>query len=404
VELGPKAGEHGGEIVFEGSVPELLKNGTCLTSRYLSGALSIPVPKLRRPDSEKSIFIRGASEHNLKNIDIRIPMHMFVAVTGVSGSGKSTLVHSVLYAGLRKKKGGFDGTAGRCRAIEGVENIDRVELVDQSPIGRSPRSNPVTYTKAFDHIRELLASTPAARARGYKPGHFSFNVSGGRCDTCEGDGVQRVEMQFLADVVLTCDVCKGRRYKQEVLDVRYRGKNIDDILRMTVAEAIEFFSGSVEGGRVTRKLGLLSDVGLAYLRLGQPATTLSGGEAQRMKLALHLGGYESAGSALFIFDEPTTGLHLDDIAKLLECFERLIGAGHSVVVIEHNLHVIKAADVVIDLGPEAGDGGGMVVVTGTPEEVAKHKASWTGKFLRPLLSGSGGRESKDSNIRTRNGV
>ncbi len=399
VELGPHAGEQGGEIVYEGSVDKMLRHERSLTGQYLSGSKSIPVPPSRGDDSEQSIFIRGASEHNLRDIDVRIPLQRLVVVTGVSGSGKSTLVHSVLYANLQKQKGGFDGTPGRCKRIDGGTNIDRVELVDQSPIGRSPRSNPVTYVKAFDHIREIFAATPAARARGFRPGHFSFNVPGGRCDTCEGDGVQRIEMQFLADVILTCDACKGKRYKQEVLEIRYRGKNIDDILRMTVEEALSFFSESAEGAKVVRKLRILTEVGLGYLRLGQPATTLSGGEAQRMKLALHLSGSEGAGSALFIFDEPTTGLHLDDIATLLACFRRLLDAGHSVLIIEHNLHVIKTADFIIDLGPEAGDKGGTVVVTGSPEEVAAHNASWTGRYLRPLL-GKG--TKKGVKVSTRN--
>lgn len=385
IDLGPKAGELGGEVVFSGSLAELAERGEGLTADYLSGRKQIAVPTKRRPDSESSIFIRGAAENNLKSVDVRIPLQMFVCITGVSGSGKSTLVHNVLYAGLQKMKGGFEGSVGKVRSIEGGDRVERVELVDQSPIGRSPRSNPITYIKVFDLIRDLMAAQPASKVRGFKPGHFSFNVPGGRCETCEGDGVQRIEMQFLADLYLTCETCKGRRFKQEVLDVRYRGKNIDDILRMTVSEAIAFFSASADGQRVAKRLGVLADVGLGYLRLGQPATTLSGGEAQRIKLAHYLSGSDDQGHALFIFDEPTTGLHLDDIATLLRCFEALLQAGHSLIVIEHNMHVVKSADFVIDLGPEAGEKGGEVVVTGTPEEVARHPRSHTGRYLRELL-------------------
>jgi excinuclease ABC subunit A len=385
VDLGPKAGESGGEVVYAGPTEELLKDGKGLTAEYLRGERTIPVPGQRRPDAESSILIRGASEHNLKGIDVRIPLGLFVCITGVSGSGKSTLVHNVLYAGLQKLKGGYDGTVGKMKGIEGAERVDRVELVDQSPIGRSPRSNPVTYIKVFDLIRELLASAPAARVKGFKPGHFSFNVPGGRCETCEGDGVQRIEMQFLADLYLTCESCKGKRFKQEVLDIRFRGKNIDDILRLTVSEAIRFFGEHSESRRIAKRLGVLAEVGLGYLRLGQPATTLSGGEAQRIKLAQHLTAGDEGGHALFIFDEPTTGLHLDDIATLVHCFHALLAAGHSLVVIEHNLHVIKSADLIIDLGPDAGDQGGEIVAVGTPEEVAQNERSWTGRYLRSVL-------------------
>ncbi len=385
VDIGPRAGEHGGEIVFEGTMEQLLQHQTSLTAKYIQGTLKIPVPKSRRPDSEQSLFVRGASENNLKHVDIRIPLNMFVCVTGVSGSGKSTLVHQVLYAGIMKRKGGYDGTAGKCKTIEGIDYIDRVELIDQSPIGRSPRSNPITYMKVFDLIRDLLAHTPAAKTHGYPPGHFSFNVPGGRCEVCEGDGLQRIEMQFLADIFLPCESCKGKRFKQEVLDIRYRGKNVDDILTMTVTEAMEFFSASPESRRISKRLKVLDDVGLGYLRLGQPATTLSGGEAQRMKLAHHLTTTEQEGKALFIFDEPTTGLHFDDIAKLLKCFDALVEAGHSILVIEHNMDVVKCADFVIDLGPDAGERGGEIIATGTPEEIAKNPRSATGGFLRRYL-------------------
>jgi excinuclease ABC subunit A len=385
VDIGPRAGEHGGEIVFNGTVDRLLQSTSSLTAQYLNGTLNIPTPVSRKSDGEQSLFIRGASEHNLKNIDIRIPLNMFVCVTGVSGSGKSTLVHEVLYAGIMKRRGGYDGTAGKCKTIEGIDFINRVELVDQSPIGRSPRSNPVTYMKIFDLIRDLLAQTPSARTRGYKVGHFSFNVPGGRCEVCEGDGLQRIEMQFLADIFLPCDSCKGKRFKQEVLDVRYRGKNVDDILNMTVTEAIEFFRVSADSRRVAKRLKILDDVGLGYLRLGQPATTLSGGEAQRIKLAHHLSASEQEGKALFIFDEPTTGLHFDDIAKLLKCFDALVQAGHSILVIEHNMDVVKCADFVIDLGPEAGERGGEIVATGKPEEIVLNPRSYTGRFLKKYI-------------------
>jgi excinuclease ABC subunit A len=385
VDMGPRAGEHGGEIVFCGEAENLVKHDTSLTAQYLNGKLLIPKPKKRRKDVEQSIFLKGASEHNLKNIDVRIPLGMFVCVTGVSGSGKSTLVHEILYAGIQKMRGGFEGSVGRVGAIEGAEYIDRVELVDQSPIGRSPRSNPTTYIKVFDLVRDLLAHTQAARIRGFAPGHFSFNVTGGRCDVCEGDGFQKIEMQFLADLYLTCESCKGKRFKQEVLEVRYHGKNVDDILSMTVTEAIQFFAAHPDGRRVAQRLKVLDDVGLGYLRLGQPATTLSGGEAQRIKLALHLTASQSEGRTLFVFDEPTTGLHFDDIAKLLKCFDALVEAGHSLVVIEHNMHVVKCADFIIDLGPEGGEAGGQVVATGTPEQIAKSDRSYTGQFLRKYL-------------------
>ena len=385
VDMGPKAGEYGGEVVCCGTIEQVLKHPTSLTAQYLNGKLRIPTPRKRRRDMEQSILIKGAAEHNLKGIDVRIPLGMFVCVTGVSGSGKSTLVHEILYAGIQKMKGGFEGSVGRFGSIAGAEHIERVELVDQSPIGRSPRSNPVTYLKIFDLIRDLLAHTQAARIRGFLPGHFSFNVPGGRCDVCEGDGFQKVEMQFLADLYLTCETCKGRRFKQEVLEVRYHGKNVDDLLRMTITEAIEFFGQHADGRKVAQRLKVLDEVGLGYVRLGQPATTLSGGEAQRIKLANHLTASKSEGRALFIFDEPTTGLHFDDIAKLLKCFNALVEAEHSLVVIEHNMDVIKCADFIIDLGPEGGEGGGHIVGTGTPEELTKVSASYTGKYLKAHL-------------------
>lgn len=385
VDMGPRAGEHGGEVICCGTVEAMLKHPTSLTAQYLNGKLKIPTPRKRRRDMEQSIFIKGAAEHNLKGIDVRIPLGMFVCVTGVSGSGKSTLVHEILYAGIQKMKGGFEGSVGRFGAIQGAEHIERIELVDQSPIGRSPRSNPVTYLKIFELIRDLLAHTQASRIRGYMPGHFSFNVPGGRCDVCEGDGFQKVEMQFLADLYLTCESCKGKRFKKETLEVRYHGKNVDDLLKMTITEAIDFFAQHPDGRRIAQRLKILDDVGLGYVRLGQPATTLSGGEAQRIKLANHLSASKSEGHALFIFDEPTTGLHFDDIAKLLKCFSALVEAGHSLIVIEHNMHVVKCADYIIDLGPEGGDAGGRVVATGTPEELAKVASSYTGRFLKEYL-------------------
>ncbi|MGD1045408.1 MAG: excinuclease ABC subunit UvrA [Bacteroidota bacterium] len=385
VDIGPRAGEHGGELVFQGTMEQLLQHPSSLTAQYLNGTLSIPTPQSRRADNEQSLFVHRASENNLKNIDIRIPLNMFVCVTGVSGSGKSTLVHEVLYAGIMKRKGGYDGTAGKCKSIEGTDYINRVELVDQSPIGRSPRSNPITYIKIYDLIRDLLAHTQAAKTHGYAPGHFSFNVPGGRCEVCEGDGLQRIEMQFLADIFLPCESCKGKRFKQEVLDIQYCGKNVDDILNMTVTEAMEFFSLTPDSRRIAKRLKVLDDVGLGYLQLGQPATTLSGGEAQRIKLAHHLSTTEQEGKALFIFDEPTTGLHFDDIAKLLKCFDALVEAGHSIIVIEHNMDVVKCADFIIDLGPEAGKRGGEIVATGTPEEIAQNPRSYTGAFLKRHL-------------------
>jgi excinuclease ABC subunit A len=386
VDMGPKAGELGGEVIFNGSFPELLHHKNSLTARYLRKELQIATPRRRRKDTEQSIFVHGARENNLKGFDVRIPLDIFVCVTGVSGSGKSTLIHDIVYAGIQKKKGGFQGNVGKFVSLDGDDHIAQVELVDQSPIGRSARSNPITYIKAFDLVRDLLAHTQVAKIRGFTPGHFSFNVPGGRCEICEGEGVQTIEMQFLADLYLTCESCKGKRFKQEVLDVTFHGKNVDDILSMTATEAVRFFSESAEGKRTAKRLQILIDVGLGYLRLGQSSTTLSGGEAQRIKLAHHLSASENEGKTLFIFDEPTTGLHLDDIATLLKCLDALVNAGHSIIVIEHNMNVVKCADFVIDLGPEAGDGGGQIVATGTPEEIARSEKSHTGKFLKQYLS------------------
>jgi excinuclease ABC subunit A len=387
LDIGPSAGELGGRIIYEGDFPGLMKDTGSLTARYLRGEAEIKEPKQRRLFEKRRLTLRGATEHNLKSIDVELPLDMLVCITGVSGSGKSTLIHECLYAGLKKQRGDWQGHVGAFHKLEGGPLVDDVILVDQSPIGRTPRSNPVTYIKVYDAIREIFSGTREAQARGFDPSHFSFNVPGGRCEVCQGDGAVTVEMQFLADVELVCEECKGTRFKQQILDVRYRGKNVHEVLDMTVREAMSFFR---EVPRIVNRLRVLDEVGLGYLRLGQSATTLSGGEAQRIKLAAHLSKRTGA-KTLYIFDEPTTGLHFDDINKLLAAFRALIDAGGSLVVIEHNLDVIKTADYVIDLGPEGGDAGGYVVVTGTPEEIMKVKASHTGRYLRGYLSRSNGR-------------
>ncbi len=387
LDIGPAAGEQGGQLVFEGSFSSLLKDSDSLTARYLRGDAKIKEPKHRRPLQLRRLSIRGASEHNLKSIDVEIPLDMLVCVTGVSGSGKSTLIHDCIYAGFKKESGEWQGHVGAFKKLEGKQFIDEVILVDQSPIGRTPRSNPATYIKVYDAIRETFASTREAQARGFEPSHFSFNVPGGRCEVCQGDGTVTVEMQFLADVELICEECKGTRFKKQILDVRYRGKNVHEVLQMTVHEAMTFFR---DLSKITNKLRVLDEVGLGYLRLGQSATTLSGGEAQRVKLAAHL-AKRSGARTLFIFDEPTTGLHFDDINKLLAAFRALIDAGGSLLVIEHNLDVIKTADYVIDLGPEGGDSGGYVVATGMPEEIMRIKESHTGRYLRRHLAHSNGK-------------
>ena len=387
VDLGPGAGRLGGHVVASGPPRRVRTSEGSLTADYLSGRREIAVPDIRRPvDPRDAITVHNARHHNLKRLDVSFPLGMIVCVTGVSGSGKSTLVHTTLYNGLARLKGIHDTETktGAHDRITGHELIDAIELVDQTPIGRSSRSNPVTYIKAFDTIRKLFAETYQARIRGYKAGYFSFNVPGGRCETCQGEGVVRVEMQFLADLFLECEACKGKRYKQDVLEIRYSGKSIHDVLEMTVDEALEFFEGD---RTLERKLRVLSDIGLGYLSLGQPANTLSGGEAQRIKLALHLGKNQTE-RTLYLFDEPTTGLHFDDIRKLLAAFNALVENGHSVIIIEHNLDVIKSADHVIDLGPEGGVRGGFVVSEGTPEDLARDKKSHTGRFLHPILSGS----------------
>ena len=386
LDIGPAAGELGGKVIYEGDFAGLLKNGPTLTGKYLRGEVEIKEPKQRRTPKKKKLSVRGASEHNLKGIDVDIPLEMFVCVTGVSGSGKSTLVHDVVYAGIKKGRGEWQGHVGAFRELSGAQYVDDVILVDQSPIGRTPRSNPVTYIKTYDAVREVFSQTRDAQSKGLDPSHFSFNVPGGRCDVCEGDGTVTVEMQFLADVELICEECKGTRFKQQVLDVRYRGKNINDVLNMTVREAMTFFRDT---NKIANRLRVLDEVGLGYLRLGQSATTLSGGEAQRVKLASYLSKRTGA-KTLYIFDEPTTGLHFDDINKLLAAFRTLVEAGGSLLVIEHNLDVIKTADYLIDLGPEGGDMGGEVVAAGTPEEIIAAPASHTGRFLKAHLARSNG--------------
>ena len=382
VDLGLGAGEQGGRVVFAGALPDLLRDSRSLTAKYLRHELSIPVPHVRRRGTGQKLRISGATEHNLKDIDVAIPLNALTCVTGVSGSGKSTLVHDVVYGALRRAKGNFDKRVGAFDAIDGVEYLTDAVLVDQTPIGRTPRSNPVTYMKAFDPIRELFAATKDARTRGLTASHFSFNVPGGRCEACEGEGEVRVEMQFLADVFVPCEQCDGMRFKPQVLEVRYRGRNVHQVLDLTVREALTFFSNSP---KVLRRLQVLDEIGLGYLRLGQPATTLSGGEAQRIKIASHLASHTGE-RLLYILDEPTTGLHFDDIAKLLSAFRKLLEAGHTLLVIEHNLDVIKTADWIIDLGPEGGEAGGFVVAAGTPEQIAANPASHTGRFLVHALN------------------
>ena len=382
VDIGPGAGIHGGEVVAAGTPEDIMKNESSLTGAYLSGRKKIPVPEKRREGNGAYLTIKGARENNLKNVDVDIPLGKFVCVTGVSGSGKSSLVNSILLNELSRKLNRAHTFPGKFDRIEGIENLDKVVSIDQSPIGRTPRSNPATYTGLFTDIRELFAMTPDAKARGYTAGRFSFNVKGGRCEMCEGDGVRCIEMHFLPDVYVTCDTCHGKRYNQDTLEVKYKGKSIFDVLDMTVEEGLQFFSNMP---KLARKLQTLYDVGLGYVKIGQSSTTLSGGEAQRVKLATEL-SKRGTGKTIYILDEPTTGLHSDDVAKLLTVLNRLCENGNTVLVIEHNLDVIKTADHIIDLGPEGGDGGGTVVCTGTPEEVAMCERSYTGKYLKPLLS------------------
>jgi excinuclease ABC subunit A len=382
VDLGLGAGEQGGKVVYSGGLEGLLQEPRSLTAKYLRTELAIPVPATRRKGTDQVLRAIGASEHNLKNLTVEIPLNMLTCVTGVSGSGKSTLVHDIIHPAVKRAKGSWEKRVGALRKIEGTEYVTDAVLIDQAPIGRTPRSNPVTYLKAFDPIRELFASTKDARSRGLTASHFSFNVPGGRCEACEGEGHVRVEMQFLADVFVPCELCDGKRFKPQVLEVKYRGRNVHQVLEMTVREALAFFSSSP---KVVRRLQVLDEIGLGYLRLGQPATTLSGGEAQRIKIAAHLSSHTGE-RLLYILDEPTTGLHFDDIAKLLAAFRKLLAAGHSLLVIEHNLDIIKTADHVIDLGPEGGDEGGWIVATGTPEQIARDPVSHTGRHLAPVLA------------------
>lgn len=381
VDVGPGAGEHGGNIVAAGTLEDIKKCKTSITGQYLSGAKKIEVPKNRREIGDKFIEVLGAVENNLKNVNAKFPVGVFTCVTGVSGSGKSTLVNEILYKGLNKKLNKAKANPGAHKEIKGLENIDKIIDINQSPIGRTPRSNPVTYTGVFDMIRDLYASTQDAKMRGYKSGRFSFNVKGGRCEACKGDGIIKIEMQFLSDVYVPCDVCGGKRYNRETLEIKYKGKNIDDVLNMTVEEGLEFFSNIP---RIKSKLETLMDVGLGYVRLGQPSTQLSGGEAQRIKLAYEL-SRRGTGKTLYILDEPTTGLHIDDVSKLIKILQRLVDAGNTVVVIEHNLDVIKCSDHIIDLGPEGGERGGNILCTGTPEEISQNTKSYTGQYLKKML-------------------
>ncbi len=382
VDIGPGAGEHGGKIVVSGPVEDLLSSTDSATGDYLSGRRAIEVPTDRRPVPKgRELVVRGARENNLHNIDVAFPLGVFTAVTGVSGSGKSTLVNEILYKALAKELQGARSVPGRHTRVNGLNQVDKIVHVDQSPIGRTPRSNPATYTGVFDHIRKLFAQTTEAKMRGYQPGRFSFNIKGGRCEACAGDGTIKIEMQFLPDVYVPCEVCHGARYNRETLDVHYKGKTISEVLNMPIEEALEFFEPI---SAIRRHMQTLNDVGLGYVRLGQPATTLSGGEAQRVKLASEL-QRRSTGRTVYVLDEPTTGLHFEDIRKLLGVLNRLADSGNTVIVIEHNLDVIKTADYIIDMGPEGGARGGTVVATGTPEQVAAVNDSYTGQFLGKML-------------------
>ncbi|MBI4223767.1 MAG: excinuclease ABC subunit UvrA, partial [Deltaproteobacteria bacterium] len=381
IDLGPGAGVHGGHLVAAGTPQEISKNGKSLTGLYLSGKKQIPLPKQRLAPNNEWLVLKAACEHNLKKIDVKFPLHLFTCITGVSGSGKSTLVNETLYRGLMQRLFHSKEPAGKVEEIEGVKFIDKVISIDQSPIGRTPRSNPATYTGVFTFIRDLFTGLPESKARGYKAGRFSFNVRGGRCEACEGDGVIKIEMHFLPDVYVECEVCRGRRFNRETLEIMYKGANIADVLKMTVEKAFDFFKNIPA---VKNKLQTLLDVGMGYIELGQSATTLSGGEAQRIKLSREL-SKRATGRTLYILDEPTTGLHFDDVQKLLDVLRRLVDQGNTVVVIEHNLDVIKYADYCIDLGPEGGEKGGYLVAAGTPESLTKHPTSYTGRYLREVL-------------------
>lgn len=383
VDIGPGAGEHGGQVVAAGTAQEIMKNKNSITGAYLSGKKKIPVPAERRKPTG-FLEIKGAKENNLKNIDVKLPLGIMTCITGVSGSGKSSLTNEILYKRLARDLNRARTIPGKHDEIVGIEQLDKVIDIDQSPIGRTPRSNPATYTGVFDMIRDLFASTPDAKAKGYQKGRFSFNVKGGRCEACAGDGILKIEMHFLPDVYVPCEVCQGKRYNRETLEVKYKGKSIYDVLDMTVEEALDFFQNVPS---IERKIQTLYDVGLSYVKLGQPSTELSGGEAQRIKLATEL-SRRSTGKTIYILDEPTTGLHFADVDKLVEILRRLSDGGNTVVVIEHNLDVIKTADYIIDMGPEGGDGGGTVVATGTPEEVADVPESYTGKYVKKYLGAS----------------
>ncbi|HDK7176216.1 TPA: excinuclease ABC subunit UvrA [Clostridium botulinum] len=381
VDIGPGAGEHGGEVVAAGTLEDIMNTEKSITGQYINGVRTISVPKERRKGEDKYISIKGAKENNLKNVSAKFPIGLFTCVTGVSGSGKSTLVNGILYKGIHKKLNNSKDNPGKHKEIIGIENVDKVINIDQSPIGRTPRSNPATYTGVFDIIREVFSNTKEAKMRGYKPGRFSFNVKGGRCEACSGDGIIKIEMQFLSDVYVPCEICKGKRYNRETLEVKYKGKNISDVLNMTVEEALNFFENIP---RIKNKLQTLMDVGLSYIRLGQSSTQLSGGEAQRIKLAYEL-SKRSTGKTLYILDEPTTGLHMEDVNKLISILQRLTNSGNTVVVIEHNLDVIKNADYLIDLGPEGGEKGGTIIAEGTPEKISRASNSYTGQYLKKML-------------------
>ena len=381
IDIGPGAGVHGGQVMAQGTAEEIKNVPTSITGAYLSGRKKIEVPKKRRPGNKKNIEIVNATENNLKNISVKFPLGKFICITGVSGSGKSTLINEVLYKNIAQQLNGATEKPGKCKTIKGLENIDKIINIDQSPIGRTPRSNPATYTGAFDLIRDIFASTNEAKMRGYEKGRFSFNVPGGRCESCSGDGVHRIEMHFLPDVFVPCEVCKGKRYNRETLEVKYKGKSIADVLDMTVEESLEYFANIP---RIKNKIQTLYDVGLGYIKLGQPSTTLSGGEAQRVKLATEL-SKKATGKPLYILDEPTTGLHIADVHRLVDILQRLVDTGNTIIVIEHNLDLIKTADYIIDLGPEGGDAGGEIIAVGTPEQICKNDRSYTGKFLKKYL-------------------
>ncbi len=381
IDIGPGAGVHGGQVMAQGTAEEIKNVPTSITGAYLSGRKKIEVPKKRRPGNKKNIEIVNATENNLKNISVKFPLGKFICITGVSGSGKSTLINEVLYKNIAQQLNGATEKPGKCKTIKGLENIDKIINIDQSPIGRTPRSNPATYTGAFDLIRDIFASTNEAKMRGYEKGRFSFNVPGGRCESCSGDGVHRIEMHFLPDVFVPCEVCKGKRYNRETLEVKYKGKSIADVLDMTVEESLEYFANIP---RIKNKIQTLYDVGLGYIKLGQPSTTLSGGEAQRVKLATEL-SKKATGKTLYILDEPTTGLHIADVHRLVDILQRLVDTGNTIIVIEHNLDLIKTADYIIDLGPEGGDAGGEIIAVGTPEQICKNERSYTGRFLKKYL-------------------